>query len=890
MSLAAGTRLGPYEILAPLGAGGMGEVYRARDMRLDRTVAIKVLSTRLSADASARARFEREARAVSSLNHPHICILHDIGSQDDIDYLVLEHLEGETLAARLERGPLPLPDLLRCALEVGDALEKAHRKGLIHRDLKPGNIMLTKSGAKLLDFGVARSVAPGGAAGGATAAATMTSPLTAEGTILGTFQYMAPEVLEGGEADARSDIFGFGLILYEMAAGRRPFTGKTQASLIAAILKEDPPPLSLSQPVTPPALERLVSSCLAKDPDERRQSMHDLLLELRFLAAGGARLETVAAGAAPRRSREPYLWALVAVLAGLGAVLGLAWKRAAAVPPPREIRAYVPPPEKTVFRSTAYAAGPVAISPDGSRLVFSARREDGSEQLWLRPLDAAAATPLAGTDEGSYPFWSPDGRSIGFFASGRLKRIDPAGGPPVSLCDARDARGGTWGPDGTILFSPFSVGPLYAVPAAGGEPVAVTRLEPGSSEETHRWPQFLPGGRRFLYLVRHTYGDERNGVKVGSLDGDESRLILPGQAQAVYASGHLLFVRETTLLAQSFDLDSLTLAGEAVPIADQVQFDPSFSRGVFSASENGVLVFQTGPPPVGEQLTWFDRAGKPAGLLGDRAGYMDLSMSPDLRSVAVSLPDPRGGPPDLWIYEIARGLRTRFTFDPQPDRYPAWSPDSSRMAYSSVRKGELDLFVRPIAGASEAEPLLEAEYDQIVEDWSSDGRYLVFTTRGAPKTGMDLWILPLEGRNPTPFLQTEFTEYMARFSPDGRWIAYVSNESRVPEVYVAPFPWTGRKWQISTSGGSRPRWRGDGRELFYLAENSDIVAVQVGQEGSTFQVGPSMSLFRIRAKRVGSGFQVTPDGQRFLVNAVVDDERSDPLTLHLNWTARLGKR
>ena len=894
MPLAPGTRLGPYEILSPIGAGGMGEVYRSRDTRLERTVAVKVLPAHLSSSPGLRARFEREARAVSSLNHPHICILYDIGSQDGIDYLVMEYLEGETLAARLQRGPLPPAELLRTAIEVGDALQKAHRQGLIHRDLKPGNVMLTKSGAKLLDFGLAKTLAPSTGPDGLTASPTMTIPLTGEGAIVGTFQYMAPEQLEGSEADARSDIFAFGVTLYEMATGKRAFSGKTQASLIASILKEEPRPLSEFQPVTPPAFERLVKTCLAKDPDERRQTMHDVVLELRWLAEGGAQPDPRAAAAAtpPARTRERFLWVLLVVLlAAATAALGLAWQRALSVES-RPIRAFIPAPDKTRIRSTGGEAGPVAVSPDGSRLVFSASKEDGTELLWVRPLDSVSATPLAGTEGASYPFWSPDGRSIGFFAGGKLKRIEAAGGPALSLCDAGSSRGGAWSPEGVILFAPEQIAGLYRVPATGGVPVEVTKLDESRQEGTHRWPQFLPGGRKFIFFSRTTPGHEANAIMAGSLDGGGTTLILRTQSNAVYASGHLLFVREATLMAQRFDVEQLKLDGDAFPIAEQVQVDANFSRGVFAASDNGVLVYQSGFSQVVLQLLWFDRAGRQVGILGDKALQGDFSISADLKRVVVSVSDPRVGPPDLWIYDVARGLRTRFTTDPSADTRPVWSPDGSQVAFASIRKVNFDLYVKSYTGSADEDPLLQEPYDQLPESWSTDGRYLAYYNRGVPGTKSDIWVLPLFGdRKPIPFLQTEFREVDPQFSPDGRWIAYTSDESGGrDEVYVAPFPGPGRMRQISTLGGSKPRWRRDGREIYYLARDGRIMAVEVNQQGSTFEVGAETPLFTIRTQRLGSIYQVTPDGQRFLVNVAVEEEHPSPLTLVMNWTADLKRK
>ena len=886
MPLESGTHLGPYEILAPLGAGGMGEVYRARDTRLDRTVAVKVLPAHLSENYDARQRFEREARAVSSLNHPHICVLHDVGRHEGVDFLVVEYLEGETLAARLERGPLPVDELLRYAIQIADALDKAHRQGVLHRDLKPGNIMLTKSGGKLLDFGLAKST--GGAAAGLTVSPTLSRPLTAEGSILGTFQYMAPEQLEGKEADARSDIFAFGAVLYEMATGMRAFQGKSQASVIAAILHLDPPSIASLQPLTPSALDRVVGRCLSKDPEERWQSARDLAFELQSIAHPGSQAGSTASPESPTRSRERLLWLLAVVLLGAaGAALALAWHRAASVEP-RAIRAFVPAPDGTTFRSTGFNSGPVVVSPDGRNLVFSAMRENGTDLLWVRPVDSVAATPLVGTEGASYPFWSPDGRSIGFFAGGKLKRIDVSGGPPLTLCDATSGRGGTWSPEGVILFAPQQASVLFRVPAAGGTPVEVTKLDEARREGTHRWPQFLPGGQRFIFFSRIAPGDEANSVMAGSLDGGDTKVLLRGDSNAVYASGHLLYLREATLMAQPFDPHDLTLKENAYPVADQVRGDWAFNRGVFWASENGVLVYQTGESNAGSQLAWFDRGGKQAGVLGDKALYQDFSLSPDLQKVAVAVSDPRIGPPDLWIYE--RGLRTRFTFEPGPENRPLWSPDGSQILFGTAREGSFDMYVKSFAGSGNEELLLKAEHDELPESWSLDNRYIAYTSRGVPGTLEDIRVLPLSGdRKPIPFLNTRFLERDAQFSPDGRWMAYISDESGRDEVYVAPFPGPGRKWQISRAGGIRPRWRQDGREIYYLAEDNRITAVEVGQQGSTFEVGAARPLFTIRPQRPGSIYRVSPDGQRFLVNTAIAEEHSSPLTLVVNWTAGLSE-
>src|SRR2546426_797921 len=578
MSLEPSTRLGPYEIISSIGAGGMGEVYRARDTRLDRTVAIKILPEHLSSNPQLRERFDREAKAISSLSHPHICPLYDVGHQDGIDYLVMEHLEGETLAQRLKKGPLPPERALEYAIQIADALDTAHRRGVIHRDLKPGNIMLTKAGAKLLDFGLAKLGGAHPAAAFSRLSALPTedrSPLTAEGTIVGTLQYMAPEQLEGKETDARTDIFALGTVLYEMATGQRAFKGKSQASLIAAILTSEPPPISSLQPMTPPALDRLVKTCLAKDPDERWQSAHDLTHELRWIAEGGSQAGLPAPLRAIRTGRE-RIWIAASVLLGVAVVLlGILYARAGKVGQ-EVVRASIEFPPGSRFVFTSDVAGPPAISPDGRALVYGATDERGARRLWLQRLDTSDAHPLSGTEDAKYPFWSPDSRSVTFFAGGELKRLEVSGGLPVAICSTGDGRGGTWGDDGTILFSPEYRAGLFRVPASGGEPAPVTRLDE-ATHSSHRWPQLLPDGSHFLYLgISHDRTkSENDALYWASLDGRENRMLMRSGANAIYASGNLLYVRDTNLVAQPFDPARGELRGEPVTVASNVEYDRS---------------------------------------------------------------------------------------------------------------------------------------------------------------------------------------------------------------------------------------------------------------------------------------------------------------------------
>ncbi len=892
MAIPPGTRLGPYEVEAPLGAGGMGEVYRARDTRLDRKVAIKVLPQDGADRADLRERFDREARAVSNLNHPHICALYDVGQEGDRVYLVMEYLEGETLAARLDRGPLPIEELLRFSIQIADALNAAHGRGFIHRDLKPGNVMLTRSGAKLLDFGLAKSLVADRPADKLTVAPTATSPLTAEGTIVGTFQYMAPEQIEGAPADARTDIFAFGLLLYEMSTGRRAFEGKTRAGLMASILKEMPRPMAEVAPMTPPALERLVRICMAKEPADRWQTMHDVALQLRFIAEGGSQAG-VPAPVAARRRFGLRLWqgatlGLLLVSVALGALL---WRFLPGAP--RVIRAFIAPPEKAAFQFVGTGFGTPAVSPDGSRIAFVARRDDGTTMLYVRPLDSIKALPLTGTEGASCPFWSPDGRMLGYFSSGKLRKIDASGGPPLTLADAASGRGAAWSPDGVIVFAPDQTGPLLRVSAAGGPSVPATQLDEALGETTHRWPQFLPDGQRFLYFSRVVQRDEHNGIRIGSLDGKEKRFLLNTESNALYSGGHLLYGREATLMAQPFDLGSLEFKGDPFPVADEIQVDFSFSQMTFSASQDGVLIYQTGQSGVGSELTWFDRFGKPAGVLGDRAPYFVVELSPDGGRAAVSLIDPRVGAPDLWIFDVARGLRSRFTFDPSPDGWPIWTADGKQVIFSSIRKGKnrWNLYRKSVAGTGEDEILLESERDKFPTQCSPDGRSLLFVSRGDPVTKSDLWVMPLSGGGePTPVLRSQFSEQAGILSPDGRFMAYESDESSKVEVYVTPFPTPSRKWQISTAGGEKPHWRHDGKEIVYLAPDNKLMAVDVNPTGTDFQVGVSKTLFEIQPQRPGNVFAMSSDARRFLVNTSIVDQNSQPLTLVVPWTAAIDRK
>src|SRR5262245_8417009 len=892
MPLGLGARLGPYEIQSAIGAGGMGEVYKARDTRLDRIVAIKILPDALTGDPQFRERFAREARAISQLDHPHICTLHDVGEQNGTSFLVMQYLEGETLEARLKKGALPLDHALQVAIQIADALDKAHRAGIVHRDLKPGNIMLVRRGgpsgppdAKLLDFGLAKTTAAVASAGLSMLPTTPPATMTARGTILGTLQYMSPEQLEGAEADPRADVFAFGAVLYEMVTGTKAFEGKSQASLIAAILDREPSPLSGALPTAPEMLDRVVKKCLAKQPDERWQSATDLHDALKWIAEGTG---GVSAANVPTRSHSRWVWALggaaAAALVALGARGAVTFRRAAPEPIITRLDVITPP------TSDAFS---FALSPDGRQLAFVASGERGS-QLWLRSLDRATAQPLAGTEGASYPFWAPDSRVIGFFAEGKVKRVDLGGGAPQSLADAPYPRGGTWNADGVIVYAPSIADPLMRVAATGGTAAPVTRLAPGQG--SHRWPQFLPDGRRFLFLMT-TGQSQTQGVYVGSLEGDEPKRVMPAEIAAMYAApGYLLVVSQGVLTAHAFDAGRATVTGEPIPLAQAVGADDGAFHSAFSVSAAGVLAHRTGAS-ARTQLVWVDRTGKMLAVgQPDENASGNPALAPDGQRVALSRNVQ--GNYDLWLIETSRGAASRFTFDGAIENSPVWSPDGRQIAFRSNRKGVHDLFEKPAGGTADEQPLLVTSQAKSPLDWSPDGRLLLYGTQD-PKTGSDLWVLPMMGeRKPFAVLQSSSDEIEGQFSPDGRWLAYASNESGRYEIYVRSFPEAGGKWQVSVGGGLQPRWKLDGRELFYVAPDSRLMAapIRLVPETHALEAGTPEPLFRTQLATgpniAPAGFQaraqyaVAADG-RFLMNSAADEGVRSPITIVQNWTAAL---
>jgi serine/threonine protein kinase len=873
MPVHAGTRLGPYEIVVPLGAGGMGEVYRARDSRLGRDVAIKVLPTSLAPNAERLQRFEQEARAAAALNHPNILAVHDIGTHDGAPFIVSELLDGETLRTRLEAGALPLRKAIDYAVHIAHGLAAAHEKGIVHRDLKPENIFITSDGRiKILDFGIAKLTEAEPAAASATLLPT-TPPHTLPGVVLGTIGYMAPEQVRGLTTDHRSDLFALGAVLYEMLAGRRAFRGDTSIDAMTAILKEDPPDLPSTERQIPPALARIVDRCLEKSPAQRFKSADDLAFALEALSTHSGTVDAVTTNAVRRRASPAWI---VAALLAIALVSSLVSSYVRTPPSALETRLEI------ATSSTSEPAS-FAISPDGRRLAYVGS-VDGVPRLWLRPLDSTTAQPLAGTDGASFPFWSPDSQSIGFFAASKLKRLDIGGNQPQTLADAA-GRGGTWNADGTIIFARGAGGPLFRVAASGGEAVAVTTLTQGQS--SHRFPQFLPDGRRFLYYSQGSL--DRRGIYLASLDSKESTRVVGAESAGIFSPPDwLLFPRQGVLVARHLDVRGGELSGEAVAVADSVLLDTNINATAISASATGLITYRTGAGSR-RQLTWFDRTGKALGNFGeaDDQGLAAPRISPDGRRVAVYRSVQ--GNNDVWILDGVHSIR--LTSDPGQDRYGVWSSDGSRMFFDSTRKGQRQIYWKPSNNVGSEQLLLETNADKVVLGQSHDGRYLLFQSYDAPHA-WDTWVLPTTGsQKPFAFLSSSADERNSRFSPDDKWIAYSSNESGRYEVYVRPFPKNDVQFPISTGGGIWCQWRPDGKELYYIAPDGKLMGVPIAIKGSTVEAGAPVPLFQTRIVGggtnidLGAQYDVAPDG-RILLNAVGEDDAASPITVIQNWSTR----
>jgi serine/threonine protein kinase len=889
--LAAGDRLGPYLIVAPLGAGGMGEVYRARDTRLDRVVALKVLSRAMHEREDNRQRFEREARAVSKLSHPHICTLHDVGHQEGIDYLVMECLEGETLETRLKRSPLSVPEILRYGFEIADALDRAHRSGIIHRDLKPGNIMLTKDGAKLLDFGLAkRQSAPTPS----EQTQTQTHSLTRQGTISGTLPYMAPEQLEGKEADNRTDVFAFGAVLFEMLTRRKAFAGNSQANLIAAIINADPPPLGSIDSRIPPALDRIVRTCLAKDPEDRWQSARDIALELKIIAGSPP----------PRRQGAKHWTKIWPFLAGvlLGGIVALvAW-----LLHPREPSAALAQFEITAPDKSEFSSFGSAISPNGRYIAFVAVTE-GKGRLWLRPLDSQNARALEDTDDAHFPFWAPDSSSIGFFTQNKLKRFDLNGVGSRTVATTAYGTGGTWNRDGIIVYSPKLSSALWKVAATGGEPAPATILDTARGDSRHNFPQFLPDGRHFLFYAQST-DPQRSGPHIGSLNDPAKIEAIPqlrGNAfQAVYAPsenslrGHLIYFRDRSLVAQPFDARTLRLDGEPRSILTRDSFIVASSPGFLNLtlSLTGTLL-DGGAQRARNELIWRKRDGTVIEVVGEESDYITPSISPDASRIAVTKADPISGNYDVWIDDLKQKRLSRLTFQRGLNYYSVWTPNGESIIYTSDGAGRPTLFRKAVSGNSESEQLLKnRDSNQYGYDISADGKLLLFAQIGDVDRG-DIWILPLDrSAAPFPYLKTSAGEMHPQFSPSaqrGKWIVYTSDETGIDQVYVRQLAGGAAaeaKWQISLNGGRYPRWRGNGSDIVYLAPDGKLMSVPIHCTSDSVEAGTPRPLFDAALPPVPFlryPYDLSPDGQRFLVLNAAPGRSPGKLALILNWTGLL---
>jgi len=895
MALTAGTKLGPYEILAMLGAGGMGEVYRALDTRLDRTVAVKVLASHLSSSPELKQRMEREAKAISSLNHRHICHLYDIGSQDGTDYMVMEFLEGETLAERLRKGAMPLNEIFKTGIAVAEALAVAHRQGIVHRDLKPGNIMLTPGGAKLMDFGLAkplglRNTATGsGAAPSFTAAATLSgpsplSPLTTAGSIIGTIQYMSPEQIEGKEADARSDIFAFGAVLYEMATGKRAFHGKSHLSTASSILEKDPDPISTIQPLAPKALEHTVQTCLAKDPEERFQSAYDLKLQLLWLTGAGAERPP---SDTPADARSPMkVWAASAVAALAVVASVLFWITRDAGTGPVVARFSIALPANTWLDTDGGL--PLAISSDGQRVAYVLRSGDSAlPMLYLRRMDEFQGSSVPGTEGASLPFFSPDGQWVGFLTASRMKKVPVEGGSVVEIMSITDgAAGATWGTDGYIYLGRFWRGGLSRVAQNGGKSEKVTSPDPARKEQGHRWPEMLPDGNSILFSITKNFGASDAELGVLSIKTRTWHTILSNASNAHYVpTGHLVYAHAGTLMAVPFDLKSLSVTGPPVQVVHEVLTDPDDGYGGMAVARSGNLVYVRGPERTDRgastRLVWVSREGEELIASQTVSAYEDMTIAPDQKMAAFTIPaDPLW---NIWTLDLQRGNLNRLTFTGD-NRDPLWSPDRRHVAYTSFRDGHFGIYWSTVDGSSPEQRLVTAEFEPFPKTFTPDGKKLIFTQYDAASNA-NAWEVPVTG-DATPVPLKGLAEGdTPEISPDGKWIAYESAETGQLEVYVQPYPGSGGKWQVSNGGGYRPRWSPDGKEIFFRWGDAMMAAnVELRPH---FTSDTAHLLFTGRYLHAGRDYET--DGRRFLLMKSAEQKGPTSLQVVLNWTRELKK-
>jgi eukaryotic-like serine/threonine-protein kinase len=881
MTLANGTNIGRYEIRSQLGAGGMGEVYQARDPKIDRDVAIKVLPAAVSSDVDRLKRFEQEVQATGKLNHPNILAVYDVETHDGAPYVVYELLEGETLRDRLRGGALSTRKAVEFASQIANGLAAAHAKGIIHRDLKPDNIFITNDGhLKILDFGLAKLIEPLSNAENQTDVLTR-KVNTDPGAVLGTAGYMSPEQVRGRAVDHRTDIFSFGAVFYEMLSGRRAFHGDSAIETLNAILKEDPADLTATNPNIAPALERIVSHCLEKSPERRFQSATDIAFAIDSLSGATSFSSRQTLGTLGSNlpshfwTRERLIWSSVCALLLL-AVTALAVSNLSRSQPNThaiQLAFSIPPNVAHVSNLT--------ISPDGLRVAFIA--EESKREIWVRSLDSLAAQPLAGTDHAVFPFWSPDSRSLGYFADGKLFKVDASGGRPQMLCEIHDEGGGAWNRDGVILFA----GPdgLQRVSAQGGTPTLATKKD--SSEEAHRWPSFLPDGRHFVFLA-DAGTTENHHIRLGSLDSQESQILFSAVTRVAYAPpGYLLYINQGALVAQPFDTQKFTLSGDVTTLAENVAEVGDNHETDFSVSEAGILAYQTGSRK--KQLTWVDRFGKKLATVGEPDAFADIALSPDGKQVVTSMLDADGRTGDIWLIDLARPAKSRLTFDPQSDATAVWAPDGNRLAFASTRggNGHSNLYLTTVNASGDDQRLLVSDFDDSPTSWSSDGQYILIMRWANTHAG--IWVLrPNVDTEAKPLLQSPaFDQSTATFSPNGRFIAYTTNESGSYEVYVQSFPVSAKKWPISSDGGALPLWRADGRELFFLKQGGKVMSVDVKTDGA-FESSTPKELFQTEIKFSGGlPYAVAPDGSRFLIVAPAETNKSNPLTIVLNWTAKL---